>query len=51
VLFNSFRFAYFFALLLPAYWALVRWRRAQNVLLLAAGYYFYACWEPKFLAL
>jgi D-alanyl-lipoteichoic acid acyltransferase DltB (MBOAT superfamily) len=49
MLFNSFQFAYFFAALLPIYWLLRR--RAQNVLLLAAGYYFYACWNPKFLAL
>ena len=25
--------------------------KAQNLLLLLAGYYFYACWEPRFLAL
>src|SRR5262249_29196954 len=41
----------FFALLFPTYWALGRWTRLQNVLLLGAGYYFYACWNPKFLAL
>ncbi len=51
MLFNSYGFAIFFAALLPAYWLLNKWRRAQNVLLLAAGYYFYACWNPKFLAL
>src|SRR5262249_53272681 len=33
----------------PLYWLLRH--RAQNVLLLAAGYFFYACWNPKFLAL
>src|SRR5690242_8663952 len=49
MLFNTFQFAYFFAALLPVYWLLRR--RGQNVLLLAAGYYFYACWNPKFLAL
>src|SRR6478736_10160016 len=49
MLFNTFQFAYFFAALLPVYWLLRR--RAQNVLLLAAGYYFYACWNPRFLAL
>jgi alginate O-acetyltransferase complex protein AlgI len=51
MLFNSFQFAYFFAALLPTYWALAKFRRAQNLLLLAAGYFFYACWEPRFLAL
>ena len=25
--------------------------RLQNIVLLGAGYYFYACWNPKFLAL
>src|SRR6266446_2376566 len=49
--FNTKQFAYFFALLLPTYWLLRKVHRWQNVLLLAAGYYFYACWKPKFLAL
>ncbi|MFI5456617.1 MAG: MBOAT family O-acyltransferase [Isosphaerales bacterium] len=49
--FNSYEFALFFAALLPAYWILQRRLRAQNVLLLVVGYYFYACWNPKFLAL
>ena len=49
--FNSYAFALFFAALLPSYWLLRKWRPAQNVLLLAAGYYFYACWNPKFLSL
>jgi alginate O-acetyltransferase complex protein AlgI len=51
VQFNSYQFALFFAALLPAYWLLRKWRGVQNVLLLAAGYYFYACWNPRFLAL
>jgi D-alanyl-lipoteichoic acid acyltransferase DltB (MBOAT superfamily) len=51
MLFNSIQFALFFAALFPAYWLLGRWHRAQNLLLLAAGYYFYACWNAKFLAL
>ncbi len=49
--FNSYAFALFFAALLPAYWLLRKWRPAQNVLLLGAGYYFYACWNPRFLSL
>src|SRR3954468_24548750 len=49
MLFNTFHFAYFFAILLPIYWALPR--RPQNYLLLAASYYFYACWNPWFLSL
>ena len=42
MLFNTFHFAYFFAILLPLYWALPH--RFQNYLLLAASYYFYSCW-------
>jgi D-alanyl-lipoteichoic acid acyltransferase DltB (MBOAT superfamily) len=51
MVFNSFHFAYFFAILLPLYWALARWKRAQNALLLAASYYFYASWNWRFLSL
>jgi alginate O-acetyltransferase complex protein AlgI len=49
MLFNSLPFAYFFLLLFPIYWALPR--KPQNFLLLGAGYYFYSCWDPRFLAL
>ena len=49
MLFNTFHFAYFFAILFPTYWALQKLPKLQNLLLLSAGYYFYACWEPKFL--
>jgi D-alanyl-lipoteichoic acid acyltransferase DltB (MBOAT superfamily) len=49
VLFNTLHFGYFFALLLPIYWVLPH--RPQNLLLLAASYFFYACWDPRFLSL
>jgi alginate O-acetyltransferase complex protein AlgI len=49
--FNSYDFALFFAVLFPSYWLLGKWPRVQNIVLLAAGYYFYACWNPRFLAL
>ncbi len=49
--FNSYAFALFFAAFLPAYWLLRKSRPAQNLLLLAASYYFYACWNAKFLSL
>jgi D-alanyl-lipoteichoic acid acyltransferase DltB (MBOAT superfamily) len=49
MLFNTFHFAYFFAILFPIYWVLPH--RPQNYLLLAASYYFYACWDARFLAL
>jgi alginate O-acetyltransferase complex protein AlgI len=51
MLFNSFQFAYFFAALFPTYWLLRKHHRLQNLLLLSAGYYFYANWNPKFLTL
>jgi D-alanyl-lipoteichoic acid acyltransferase DltB (MBOAT superfamily) len=51
MLFNSFQFAYFFAALLPTYWLLRKHHRLQNLLLLSAGYYFYANWNPRFLSL
>ncbi len=49
MLFNSLPFAYFFLLLFPVYWLLPR--KPQNWLLLGAGYYFYSCWDPRFLSL
>jgi D-alanyl-lipoteichoic acid acyltransferase DltB (MBOAT superfamily) len=49
MLFNSYQFAIFLAALLPAYWAVARWPRLQNVLLLAAAYYFYSRWNARFL--
>jgi alginate O-acetyltransferase complex protein AlgI len=51
MLFNSYDFALFFATLVPCYWLLYRLPRTQNLLLLGASYYFYACWNPKFLGL
>ena len=51
MLFNSYDFALFFGALFPAYWLLQKWPRLQNLVLLGAGYYFYACWNPKFLLL
>ncbi len=49
--FNSYEFALFFAGLFLTYWLLRNQPRLQNTVLLGAGYYFYACWNPKFLAL
>jgi alginate O-acetyltransferase complex protein AlgI len=51
MLFNSYQFAYFFLALFPTYWLLRNHYRIQNILLLSAGYYFYACWNPRFLTL
>lgn len=49
MLFNSFQFAYFFLILFPVYWLLPH--RPQNLLLLAASYYFYSCWNWHFTSL
>jgi alginate O-acetyltransferase complex protein AlgI len=54
MLFNSLDFLVFFPVVLGAYYALGRLRgglRAQNVLLLAASYFFYAHWDYKYLSL
>ena len=51
MVFNSYAFALFFATLFPVYWLLARWPRLQNVLLLAAAYYFYSRWNARFLSL
>ncbi len=51
MLFNSYQFALFFAIVLSAYWLFHKHRRIQNILLLTSAYYFYGCWNPKFLSL
>ena len=49
MLFNTWQFWAFLAVVLPAYWILpFRW---QNRLLIVASYYFYGCWNWKFLPL
>jgi alginate O-acetyltransferase complex protein AlgI len=49
MLFNSWTFAGFVAVVLPLYYAL-RWRR-QNAMLLVASYVFYGWWDWRFLIL
>jgi D-alanyl-lipoteichoic acid acyltransferase DltB (MBOAT superfamily) len=49
MLFNTLQFVvFFFAVLTVFYSSPVRWRKA---LLLIASYYFYMCWNPKFILL
>ena len=50
MLFNTLAFAGFLTAVFIVYWAL-RGRVAQNGLLLAASYVFYACWDCRFLAI
>ena len=48
--FNSFSFLWFFPLVLLSYYAIPSWR-GRKLLLLAASYFFYACWNPPFVLL
>jgi alginate O-acetyltransferase complex protein AlgI len=52
MLFNSLHFLVFLPIVFAAYWlAAPRGPRVQNALLLLASWYFYACWDVRFLAL
>lgn len=52
MLFNSIGFFIFLPIVFVLYWFVVnRNLRWQNVLLLAASYFFYACWDYRFLFL
>ena len=49
--FNSFHFIGFYALVLAVVALLAHRIRARNAVLLVASYYFYACWDWRFLVL
>jgi alginate O-acetyltransferase complex protein AlgI len=49
MIFNSFEFLAFFAVVAPLYWLLPL--RAQRLLLLAASYVFYMAWRPEYVLL
>jgi alginate O-acetyltransferase complex protein AlgI len=51
MLFNSLDFAIFFPIVFILYWFVTKQLRLQNMLLLAASYFFYACWDWRFLFL
>src|SRR5687767_5115248 len=52
MLFNSIDFAIFLPIIFILYWfATNKSLRLQNILLLVASYYFYACWDWRFLFL
>ncbi|MDD5337856.1 MAG: hypothetical protein PHG35_00370 [Dehalococcoidales bacterium] len=51
MIFTSWFFIIFLVAVLAAYFALSRWWRWQNVLLLVASYVFYAFWDWRFLGL
>jgi len=49
--FNSLSFAVFFTVLYGAYLLTMRRLKVQNALLLVGSYYFYGCWDWRFLGL
>ena len=52
MLFNSISFAVFLPVVFLLYWLVAPNRpKAQNLLLLAASYFFYGCWDYRFLLL
>ena len=52
MLFNSINFAIFLPIVFFFFWFTTRGdRRLQNILLLVASYFFYACWDWRFLSL
>ena len=52
MLFNSFNFALFLPIVFFLYWFVVNKKlRYQNLLLLISSYFFYACWDWRFLFL
>ncbi len=51
MLFPTFTFAVFFAVVLPVGWALRRWPVPWKLFLLGASYWFYAAWDARFVLL
>lgn len=52
MLFNSLGYAIFLPIVFILYWSLAKkGLRVQNILLMIASYYFYACWDWRFLFL
>jgi D-alanyl-lipoteichoic acid acyltransferase DltB (MBOAT superfamily) len=51
MLFNSISFAIFFPAVFLLYWFVTKKLAAQNILLLVSSYFFYACWDWRFLFL
>ena len=50
--FNSFQFLFFLPIVFAIYWSLNKKSlRLQNLLLLLSSYYFYSCWDWRFLFL
>ncbi|MCB9833309.1 MAG: MBOAT family protein [Planctomycetes bacterium] len=50
MVFNSYTFAIFFAIVVGCYWLIPSWR-GRKLLLLGSSYLFYAAWDPAFVLL
>lgn len=51
MLFNSVDFAFFLPLVFLGYWFIFKNLKSQNIFLLVASYFFYSCWDWRFLFL
>ncbi len=51
MLFNSISFAFFLPIVFALYWIFRKNFKLQNILLLVASYYFYSCWDWRFVFL
>jgi len=51
MLFNSISYAFFLPVVFFLYWFVVKRLQYQNMMLLIASYFFYACWDWRFLFL
>ncbi|WP_300673826.1 MBOAT family O-acyltransferase [Soonwooa sp.] len=51
MLFNSISFAIFLPIVFALYWIFRKNMKLQNLILLVASYYFYACWDWRFMFL
>ena len=51
MLFNSLDFVFFLPTVFALYWLTNKHLRLQNLILLLSSYYFYACWDWRFLSL
>ena len=51
MLFPTVQFLVFFCVVFGAHWTLVRRPRLDKTFLLLASWFFYACWDPRFLLL
>jgi D-alanyl-lipoteichoic acid acyltransferase DltB (MBOAT superfamily) len=51
MLFNSLTFFAFLAIVFTFYWLLKQQHKLQNLFILASSYFFYACWDWRFLIL